>query len=100
MHRNPRRVFRRADVEGYDFLRVGPINRSDLDTRNGARCVRVRVSNIAAADETDVDCHSLLISGMGYAIQETVMNCIQSQKLRLVPGGGIEPPQSFRTCGF
>jgi hypothetical protein len=60
-----------------------------LNARNGARCVRVRASNIAAADETDVGCHSPLISGMGYSIQEAVMKCIQSQELRLVPGGGV-----------
>ena len=45
------------------------------DARNGARRVRVRLTNIAVADETDVDCHSPLISGMGYAIQKTVMKC-------------------------
>ena len=48
-------------TERRDFLRIGPINRSDFDARNGACCARMRVSNIAAANETYVGCHSTLI---------------------------------------
>jgi len=44
-------------AESRELFRVGAVDRSDFDSRNRTSCAGVGVSDVSAADQTNVDGH-------------------------------------------